>query len=104
MFGKLLKLTLGVTLLSAWLVADVNKGEKIYIKKLYSTCGFSGARFAMSHTQDEWESIKQAGKFSQEVLKICPKAKDTWKQSFEKDLYDFVYEYAKDSGKVPSCG
>ena len=92
---------LGVAVLSTAATADVKKGQKIYLKKLKAKCGFSGAKFAHKHTQDEWENIKEAGKMGEEVTNICPKA--TLKKNYENDVYDFVYEYAKDSGNVPSC-
>jgi len=92
---------LGVTLLSSTASADVKKGQKIYLKKLKAPCNIGGAQFAQKHTQDEWESIHQAGKFAEEVTKICPKAKI--KASYVPDVYDFVYEYASDSGNIPSC-
>ncbi|HIQ46851.1 MAG TPA: cytochrome C [Sulfurovum sp.] len=92
---------LGMTLLSTTASADVKKGQKIYLKKLKARCGFSGAKFAHKHTQDEWEAINEAGKFAAEVKKLCPKA--TIKAKYVPHVYDFVYEYAKDSGNVPSC-
>jgi len=92
---------LGLAVLSTTASADVNKGKKIYMKKLKAACGFNGAKFARAHTQDEWESIKEAGKLAGEVKKICPKSK--LKPKYENDVYDFSYEYAKDSGNVPSC-
>ncbi len=92
---------LGLAVLSTTATADVKKGQKIYLKKLKAKCGFSGAKFAHKHTQDEWEAIKEAGKFGEEVTKICPKA--TLKSKYENHVYDFAYEYAKDSGNVPSC-
>jgi len=91
----------GVALFSTSATADVKKGQTIFLKKLKAPCGFNGAKFALKHTQDEWEAIKGAGKFEAETLKFCPKAKI--KSKYVPDVYDFVYEYAKDSGKVPSC-
>ena len=91
----------GVALLSGAASADIKKGQKIYLKKLKAACGFNGAKFAVKHTQDEWEALKESGKFGAEVKKICPKSH--LKPKYENDLYDFVYEYASDSGKVPSC-
>ena len=91
----------GVALLSGAANADIKKGQKIYLKKLKAACGFNGAKFAVKHTQDEWEALKESGKFGAEVKKICPKSH--LKPKYENDLYDFVYEYASDSGKVPSC-
>lgn len=103
--NKIIKFTiaslLGLAVLSTSASADVKKGQKVYLKKLKAKCGFSGAKFAHKHTQDEWENLKEAGKFSAEVAKICPKA--TLKSKYETDVYDFSYEYAKDSGNVPSC-
>ncbi len=92
---------LGLTLLSTTAFADVKKGQKIYLKKLKAPCGFSGAKFAHKHTQDEWESINEAGKFEAEVKKLCPNSK--MKAKYAPHVYDFVYEYAKDSGNIPSC-
>lgn len=60
-----------------------------------------GSKFAATHTQDEWEEINNAGKFEEEVKKICPKS--NMKPSHAKDIYDFAYEFASDSGNVPSC-
>jgi len=92
---------LGLAVLSTSATADVKKGQKMYLKKLKAKCGFSGAKFAHKHTQDEWENIKEAGKFGAEVVKICPTSK--LKSKYENDIYDFSYEYAKDSGNIPSC-
>ena len=92
---------LGLMLLSTTAMADVKKGQKIYLKNLKASCGFSGAKFAHKHTQDEWETFNEAGKFADEVKRLCPKA--TIKSKYIPHVYDFVYEYAKDSGKVPSC-
>ncbi len=92
---------LGMTLLSTTATADIKKGQKIFLKKLKAPCGFSGAKFAHKHTQDEWEAINGAGKFAAEVKKLCPKA--TIKPKYVPHVYDFVYEYAKDSGNIPSC-
>lgn len=82
--------------------ADVAKGMKVYSKKLKGACGFTGAKFATKHTQSEWEAIKEAGKFAEEVKTICPKVKK-YKDKYTDDLYDFSYEYASDSGNIPSC-
>ena len=93
---------LGMTLLSSTASADVKKGQKIYLKKMKAPCGFNGVKFAQSHTQDEWEAIHEAGKFEDEVKKICPKLKK-FKAKYVDDVYDFAYEYASDSGNVPAC-
>lgn len=92
---------LGFLLLSSSASADVEKGKRVYMKKFKAPCGMNGSAFAAQHTQDEWESVYESGGFSKEVENICPKAK--FKKKYEKDLYDFSYQYAKDSGNVPSC-
>lgn len=92
---------LGVAVLSSTASADVKKGQKLYMKKMKAACGFSGAKFAQKHTQDEWEEINGAGKFAEEAEKICPGVK--LKDKYVPHIYDFAYEYASDSGNVPSC-
>jgi Ribonuclease G/E len=102
MFKKsLIVLSLGLLLIPNFANANANKGKKIYMKKMKASCGFSGAKFAIKHTQDEWEKIKKSGKFSKEASIICPGLK--LKSKYINDVYDFSYEYASDSGNVPSC-
>jgi hypothetical protein len=44
------------------------------------------------------------GKFVDEMIKICPNVKaDDVKEKWIQHIYDFSYEYASDSGNVPSC-
>ena len=105
---KLLKIVLAGSLILGFsattLLADANKGQKLFVKKYKSDCGFSGDKFAAKHSQDEWETIMQAGKFKEELLKICPKVKEAdVKDKYIQHLYDFSYKFANDSGNVPSC-
>jgi hypothetical protein len=93
---------LGLTVLSTTASADVKKGQKLYLKKLKAPCGINGSAFAQKHTQDEWEMIHEAGKFEDEVKKICPKVRKV-REKYVPHIYDFVYEYASDSGNIPSC-
>jgi len=92
---------LGLAVVSTTASADAGKGKKIYQKKLKKKCGIKGSEFAAKHTQDEWEKIKGAGKFKDEVAAICHGAKV--KDKYVNDVYDFAYEFASDSGNVPSC-
>ena len=95
-------LVLGVASTTA--SADVVKGQKIFIKKFKSPCGFNGAKFASKHTQAEWEAVKDTALFKQEFIKICPNVKESdIKDKWVPHIYDFSYEYANDSGNVPSC-
>ena len=96
------KITLiGLLAFTSTLSADVNKGKKIYMKKMKASCGYTGSKFATKHTQDEWEKIKGAGKMKSEIIKLCPGIK--MKDKYINDVYDFSYEFASDSGNVPSC-
>ncbi len=101
---NLLKITisiiLGLGIISTQLFSDVAKGQKIYTKKLKSKCGISGSNFAGKHTQDQWEEIYDAGKLDDEIKKICHGYSVDSKSL--PHIYDFVYEYASDSGNVPS--
>lgn len=105
---KLVKIALAATLVlglgATTLSADAVKGQKLFIKKFKKPCGFNGAKFASKHSQDEWKQIMDAGKFKEELIKFCPDVKpEDVKDSWIEHIYDFSYEYANDSGNVPSC-
>lgn len=82
-------------------MADVAKGQKLFIKKLKKDCGISGAVFAGKYTQAEWKAIQDAGKLNEKIAEICPAAKPL-KERHIPYVYDFVYNFASDSGNVPS--
>ncbi len=94
-------LGLGATTASA----DAAKGQKLFIKKLKSSCNMTGAKMAQQHSQDEWEEINDDGGIADEIKKICPKVNpaEGLKDKYIPHYYDFFYEYANDSGNVPSC-
>lgn len=105
---KLLKIAMAgaliFTVLGTTASADVVKGQKLFIKKYKKACGFNGAKFASKHSQDEWTEIKEAGKFKEEFMKICPNVKENkLKDKYMPHIFDFSLEYANDSGNVPSC-
>lgn len=105
---KLLKIAMAGALIlgvaSTTASADPVKGQKIFIKKFKSACGFNGAKFAAKHTQAEWEAVKDPAAFKAEFIKICPDVKESdIKDKWIPHLYDFSYEFANDSGNVPSC-
>ena len=84
--------------------ADVAKGQKLFSKKLKKDCDMTGAKMAGKHTQAQWEELMEAGKIGQEIMTICPNVKEEdVKDSWIQHIYDFSYEYANDSGNVPSC-
>ncbi|MCW8838367.1 MAG: cytochrome C [Thiovulaceae bacterium] len=91
-----------LTMSSTTLSADAAKGQKLYLKKLKGACGMNGAKMAAKHSQDEWEAVK--GDLAKEIKSICPSVKDkALKDKYLPHYYDFFYEYANDSGNVPSC-
>lgn len=109
LFGKLLLASvIGLGLSSTAAMADVAKGQKLYSKKVKKTCDMNGAKFASSKTQEEWEEAKDEGKLSEAFTEACPAGKalfssEKFKTKYEEHIYDFCYEYASDSGNVPSC-
>ena len=92
----------GLSFISTSAFASSNKGQKIIVKKLKTPCGFNGGILAKKHTQEEWTTIFKAGNLNGELKKICPKAKPL-KKRYLKDVYDFLDNFASDSGNVPSC-
>lgn len=102
--NKLLKLVLAGAIALAMSTtvasADVSKGQKLYSKKLKKACGMTGAKMASKHTQDDWEELGNGDKLNAEIKNICGKEV---KAKYLPHLYDFFYEYASDSGNVPSC-
>lgn len=83
-------------------LADTGKGQKIFVKEFKNACGYSGGVMAKKYKQAEWKAIYEAGKLNDELLKQCPKAQPL-KESYVSHVYDFLYNYASDSGNVPSC-
>jgi hypothetical protein len=93
-------ISIGVVGTSAF--ADVNKGQKIFIKVMKGPCGFDGGTMAKKHTQAEWKAIQDAGKLNEELLKFCPGA-ELLKETYIEHVYDFLHNYGSDSGNVPAC-
>ncbi len=91
----------GLSFVSTASFAGSAKGQKLFIKKMKKSCGFSGGVMAKKHTQGEWKAIQDAGKLNDELISICPKAKPL-KEKYVSHVYDFLYNYASDSGNVPS--
>ena len=80
--------------------ADIAKGQKLYQKLYKNECGMSGAKMAGSHTQDEWEEMRDEGTLLEYLNGKC---NGKVQESHVEHLYDFFYEYGSDSGNVPSC-
>ena len=99
---------IGLGLMATTANADAAKGKRIYQKKLKSVCGYTGAVFAAKHTQDEWAEAKENGELGKAMEEVCPAGKDffessKFKKKFSTHLYDFVHDFASDSGNIPSC-
>ena len=106
--NKIVKIALAAMLMlgmsSVTLSADVAKGQKLYLKKLKSSCNMNGAKMAGKHSQDEWEEIGTGAGLAKEIKNICPTTPDkALKDKYLQHYYDFFMEYANDSGNVPSC-
>lgn len=103
---KIIVLSLAVLFLASFstspVFADVNKGQKIFIKKMKKPCGFNGGEMSKKHTQAEWKDIYEAGNLNEEMQKECANAKPL-KESYLPHVYDFLYNYGSDSGNVPAC-
>jgi len=98
---------LGLTLFSTTASADAEKGKKLYQKNLKETCGISGGVFAAKYKQADWDKAYKAGTLNKKMTEACPAGKvffesDKYKK-IETHLYDFVHDFARDSGNIPSC-
>jgi len=83
---------------------DIKKGQKLYSKKLKKDCNITGTKIASKHTQDEWSEIWTSNNFSSEIKTICPDVREkSLKEKYLPHYYQFLFEYASDSGNVPSC-
>lgn len=96
--------------LALTLSADVHKGKKYYMKELKSKLKMNGLEFVKLHTRAQWEALfaDNAEGFIETFSARYPRqAKYFHSKRFLRkmpDLRDFAVEYAKDSGKVPTCG
>jgi len=81
-------------------IGNATKGKNIFRKYIRFYCKLTNDKFTIIHTQDEWEDIAQAGKFKEEMFKICPKLKKIYQDRWSPHLYQFAYEYASDSDNV----
>jgi len=82
--------------------ADVGKGQKVIIKMLKKDCGFDGSVLAHKHTQLQWKGLYEKGVLQEELKTICPNSK-ALKNKYIPHVYDFLFNFALDSGNVPSC-
>lgn len=98
---------LSLSALSSTAMADADKGKKLYQKNLKETCGFTGAVFAAKYKQADWDKAFKAGTLDKKMTEACPAGKTYFEsdkfKKLEQHYYDFVHDFAKDSGNIPSC-
>jgi hypothetical protein len=94
----------GFTMLTSTVSAgNINKGQSIYTKKIKGQCADkTGAAFAAAHTQAEWAAALKDAKFEETIKAFCPDMKK-YKEKWTPHLFEFVNEYASDTGNEPSC-
>lgn len=88
--------------LTTSLMADIEEGSRVYKQSLRTLCGFSGDVMAKKHTQEEWKKIFETKQLSQELRHFCPHVDKIEEQTLE-HLYEFLYNYASDSGNQALC-
>jgi hypothetical protein len=101
-------LLIAASLAVSSLYASAAKGKKLYQKKLQSVCGKNGGDFAAAHSQHEWKEAMDAGTLNKLMIRECPAGKSflespKFEKKYQQHFFDFLYEYANDSGKAPSC-
>lgn len=96
-----------LSMISTTVSADIKKGQSMYLKTC-KKCHGNGTKGAAMKTQGEWV---KAFENEAAILRGWHKGTEAEKylktKRFKKrylDLKDFVWEYASDSGSVPSCG
>jgi hypothetical protein len=98
---------LSVSVLSISASADAEKGKKLYQKNLKEVCGFTGAVFAAKFKQADWDKAYKAGTLNKKMEEACPAGKEYFEsdkfKKTEEHMYNFVHDFAKDSGNIPSC-
>lgn len=99
----LLALVLGVTSAQA----EIKKGQKAYLKQC-KKCHGNGTKGAAMKTQVEWATAfeNDAAVFKKwhEGTKGEKYVNSKKFKKYAPHLKDFLYQYANDSGNVPSCG
>jgi hypothetical protein len=110
LLGLLLSVFIVAGVMSSSALADAAKGQKYYLKFMKKKTSLKGSEFAVQHTQAEWKALFADGgaKFIQEYSAKYPAItefvnSDKFKEKYMEHIADFVIEYAKDSGNVPSC-
>jgi hypothetical protein len=98
---------LGLAITTTMASASAEKGKRVYQKFMKDDCGITGGAVAGKHSQKEWKKMQGNDSFKVELEKICPTSKAFLSggkfKKLESHLNEFMYEYGKGSGNVPSC-
>lgn len=107
MVNKYLLSALAILVCVSSAQADIKKGQKAYLKQC-KKCHGNGTKGSAMQTQDGWTA---AFENDAEVFKKWHAGtkgeKYTNSKKFKRSaphLKDFLFQYASDSGNVPSCG
>lgn len=98
-FSLSLVLIISLVLLQSASFASEGRGQRMFDQNLKKACGTNGLEVARKHTQAEWTKIYESNGLDAEMKLYCPEAKP-FKDIYTKDVYEFFYALAKDSGKV----
>jgi hypothetical protein len=82
---------------------SLEKGEEIYNKQLKDICETKESELSEHYSQDEWEAFASDGKFENTIFEICPQIEPSYNKEWSEDLYQFYYQNARDSEKIPEC-
>lgn len=92
-------LIISLVMLESTSFASEGRGQRMFDQNLKKACGTNGLEVARKHTQAEWTKIYENNGLDAEMKLYCPEAKP-FKDIYAKDVYEFFYALAKDSGKV----
>ena len=82
--------------------ANPERGQKLFATKIFNECGITCNVMAKNHTQDEWENLHKNNKVMDTLSDKCPIIGEFNKKEVQV-IYEYMYEYASDSGKVAAC-
>jgi len=98
-FSLLVVIAISLVLFESASFGSEGRGQRMFDQNLKKACGTNGLEVARKHTQAEWTKIYESNSLDDEMKLYCPEAKP-FKDIYAKDVYEFFYALAKDSGKV----
>ncbi|MDD3342875.1 MAG: hypothetical protein PHR87_04795 [Sulfurospirillaceae bacterium] len=89
----------GIFITEISVYASAGRGMRMFDQNVKTACGTNAFMVARSHTQEEWTKIYKANSLNAEIKTFCAEATPI-KDMYQKDLYEFMYAMAKDSGAI----